>query len=301
MYIADKLPFVPGANLAGTITTLGPEVSGFEEGDRVFGLTNLHLPVPDQQGLQEYAILDANAIAHTPSGISDEAAATLPTNLLTSWVALFTKEGFAFPPPFTAEGKIFDYSAQHVVILGGGTNVGRFAVQLAALAGVGKIIVVAGKANAETLKKMGATHIVDRHLSAEQVAKEIHGILGGERVENIYDCANMEFTMACALMSPNSTTSDRKTKLRTLLPLDAFPSAARNECDVAMLDARNDQLHPHQTAFWGHVTGWLEQGKVLPTSFRVVDGLADVQGINKALDEYAEFGRSGTDGVVVKI
>lgn len=253
--------------------------------------------MPDQQGLQQYAILDADAIALTATGFTDEAVATLPTNLITSYIALFTKEGFAFPPPLTAEGKAFDYASKHVVILGGGTNVGRFAVQLAALAGVGTIITVAGSANQESLRKIGATHTLDRHRSADELAAKIRSIVG--EVEHIYDCANMEFTVACALFAPGSY--NKKTKLRTLLPLDAFPRSKYPGSDVEMLDARNDQLQPYQTTFWTNVTKWLEEGKVLPTDFRVVDGLDDVNGINAGLDAYGEFGRSGVAGVVVRI
>ncbi|KAM0713383.1 hypothetical protein Q7P37_010345 [Cladosporium fusiforme] len=208
-YIADKLPAILGANVAGKITALGDEVKAFREGDRVFGLTNIDLPNSDQQGLQEYVILDADAIGHTPDGISDEAAATLPTNLVTSWVALFTGEGFAFPPPFAAQGKGFDYSAQHIVILGGGTNVGRFAVQLAAIAGVRTIITVAGPANQEELQELGATHTLNRHLPVDELAAEVRKIIGGDKIEHIYDCANMDFTMACALLPSTSSPQSR--------------------------------------------------------------------------------------------
>lgn len=263
----------------------------------MFGLANLHLPVPDQQGLQQYAVLDADAIALTPTGFTDEAVATLPTNLITSFIALFTKEGFAFPPPFTAEGKAFDYASQHVVILGGGTNVGRFAVQLAALAGVGTIITVAGAANQDSLRKIGATHTLDRHLSADELAAKIRSILG--EVEHIYDCANMGFSVACALFGPSP--SNKKTKLRTLLPLDNFPRSDYPGSDVEMLDARNSQLQPYQMTFWASVTKWLEEGEVLPTEFRVLNGLEDVSGINAGLDAYGQFGRSGVTGVVVRI
>jgi NADPH:quinone reductase-like Zn-dependent oxidoreductase len=247
--------------------------------------------------LQQYAVLDADAIASTPTGFTDEAVATLPTNLITSYIALFTKEGFAFPPPFTAEANAFDYASQHVVILGGGTNVGRFAVQLAALVGVGTIITVAGAANQEALREIGATHTLDRHLDADELAMEIRSIVGD--VEHIYDCANMEFTVACALFAPSP--SNKKTKLRTLLPLDGFPRSDYPGCNVEMLDARNNQLQPYQMSFWASVTKWLEEGKVLPTEFRVLNGLEDVSGINAGMDAYGEFGRSGVAGVVVRI
>jgi hypothetical protein len=49
------------------------------------------------------------------------------------------------------------------------------------------------------------------------------------------------------------------------------------------------------------VPKWLKDGKVLPAEYSIIEGLEDVDAINEALDGYADFGRSGGKGVVVRI
>jgi NADPH:quinone reductase len=299
LYIAERLPFILGANVAGTIVSLGTANTGdFQPGDRVFGLSNFRTAQPDQQGLQQFAVLSVDAISKSPDGLSDEQVVTIPVNLVTSAIALFTKDGFGFPAPYATRNKDkdADSAAESVVIIGGGANVGKFAVQLAKIAGVGKVVVVAGASNRDALMKMGATHVVDRSLPFDKLVDSIHGILGKDGATHIYDCANMEFSLASALLPVNE-----KSKLVTLLPLDAFDKTKSPNCEAIMLDASNECLAPDQKSFWASTSSWLEEGRVLPTDFRIIEGLEDVDGINEALDGYADFGRSGQKGVVVKI
>jgi hypothetical protein len=65
----------------------------------------------------------------------------------------------------------------------------------------------------------------------------------------------------------------------------------------------NDQdvLKPYQQEFWRSVTKWLEEGDIGPPEYDVVEGLDDVEGINRALDGYADVGRSGGKGTVVRV
>jgi NADPH2:quinone reductase len=211
-------------------------------------------------------------------------------------MALFTPVGFDFPPPFAEDATTFDYVSQTVIIIGGGTNAGKFAVQLARMAGIGTIIVIAGASNKDALLKMGATHVFDRHDPVDKLTAAVHAVIGDEGAKHIYDCANTDFALASSLLTVSAAS-----KLRTLLPLDAFDRSSRPECDAAMLDCSTDHLSPYQREFWDHVPKWLDDGKVMPAEYRIVEGLEDVDAINEALDGYADFGRSGRQGVVVRI
>src|SRR5262245_25661223 len=71
-----------GWDVAGVIDEVGPRVSGFAVGERVIGLS-------DQLGVSlgtyaEYVVLDADAVAPAPEGVSAAQAATLPLNGLTA-------------------------------------------------------------------------------------------------------------------------------------------------------------------------------------------------------------------------
>ena len=118
-----------------------------------------------QNGLQEYAVLDEQFTAKTPSSITDDEASTLPTNLIASLVALF--HDLPIPAPWTQEARTFDYGNATILIIGGGSFAGRYATQLAKMAGIGRIVIVGG--SAKVLKSYGATHLLDRHGSQDGV------------------------------------------------------------------------------------------------------------------------------------
>ncbi len=76
-----ELPFGPGAEICGRIIELGPEVSGFEAGQRVIGL-------PGINGYAEQALISAASAVPVPEGMSDEIAASFPIAYGTSHLAL---------------------------------------------------------------------------------------------------------------------------------------------------------------------------------------------------------------------
>jgi NADPH2:quinone reductase len=99
--------------------------------------------LPTGGGLQEYTIINGLYTAAVPSSISDDEAALYPINAVTSAMSLFSSAGFGWPFPGTPEAASFDYTSQKVVIIGGGTNTGKLAIQFARLAGIGTIIAIA--------------------------------------------------------------------------------------------------------------------------------------------------------------
>lgn len=58
-------------------------------------------PYADQSGLQEYAVLSSTPLAKVPGDFEIDQAVTLPTNLMTSFMVLFTTGdfGYGFLPP----------------------------------------------------------------------------------------------------------------------------------------------------------------------------------------------------------
>jgi len=113
------LPAVLGIDMAGVVEAVGPGVSGFVPGDKVFGMTG---GVGGVQGsLAEYAAVDADLLAHAPRSISQREAAALPLVFITAWEGLVDR---ARVQP-----------GQSVLVQGGAGGVGRMAVQLALACG----------------------------------------------------------------------------------------------------------------------------------------------------------------------
>lgn len=268
--------------MGGIVEEVGSSVTGFSKGDEVFGLANVMGPYADQSGLQEYALLGSTPITKVPEGFTIDQCVTLPTNLMTSFMVLFTStQGFGWTAPWLP--RTGSEADETLVIIGGGTVVGKFGVQFAKLAGIGRIVVVAGLSSETELREMGATHVIDRQMSNEDIVKQIHAITGPDGAKNIYDCRSMTFELATALASQTADS-----RLFTVHPIDE-PKAitdSRPRCKALFVEGSSSNMAPYETDFWQRTPGWLKDGSIRPSNFRVVEGLEQVDEINAALDEY---------------
>jgi NADPH:quinone reductase-like Zn-dependent oxidoreductase len=131
---------VLGGEFAGTVAEVGPEVTGFAPGDRVFGFA--------MRGAHaEYMTMPAKgAVLQTPEGLSDTEAASLPFGSL---CALEFLDRFAGVKP-----------GERVLILGASGGVGVHAVQVAAALGA-HVTGVASAAREGLVRGLGAAEFVD--------------------------------------------------------------------------------------------------------------------------------------------
>lgn len=84
--LLSSYPYVPGADLSGTVTTVGADVKAFQPGDRVISLQISTESSVTNRGaaLQDYAIVDADLAAKVPDFISAVEAATVPVTVITN-------------------------------------------------------------------------------------------------------------------------------------------------------------------------------------------------------------------------
>ena len=135
-------PLTLGSDLSGVVEEVGPGVTGFSKGGEVFGVTN-----PGFCGAQaEFAVAMAGMIAQKPQRVSHIEAASVPVVAVTAWQMLF-EYGQA-------------QSGQRVLILGAAGNVGSYAVQLAATAGLHVSAAVRPK-EADYVRALGAETVID--------------------------------------------------------------------------------------------------------------------------------------------
>ena len=81
-YSGQELPFVMGMEVAGTIESVGAGVTGFNEGDRIFGrVRGAHAEVVD---------CDPDHLMLLPDNLSFAQGAAIPVGWLTAWHALYT-------------------------------------------------------------------------------------------------------------------------------------------------------------------------------------------------------------------
>jgi len=81
-YTGQTLPFVMGMESAGVVEAVGPGVSGFAVGDRVFGRA--------RGSHATHVLFDAEHALPLPAALSFEQGAAIPVGWLTAWHALVT-------------------------------------------------------------------------------------------------------------------------------------------------------------------------------------------------------------------
>ena len=112
-----ELPYIPGTDFSGIVSSVGERVTHLKPGDRVFGRST-----PTAGGaFARQLIIAASELCLIPASMSFEQAAALPTSFGTARLALFEV------------GQL--KAGQRVLIHAAAGGVGSMAVQLAHLAG----------------------------------------------------------------------------------------------------------------------------------------------------------------------
>jgi NADPH:quinone reductase-like Zn-dependent oxidoreductase len=159
---APKIPCVVGYEVSGTIDQIGRGVTGFAEGDRVFGM-------PRFGGYTDALVLPAAQVYQVPASMSFEEAAAFPVVYLTAYdMMLFT--GNLRP-------------GSRVLIHSAAGGVGLAAIELARMRGC----VVFGTASPSKhafLREQGVQHPID---SGGDYVAAVRGVVGDAGVDLILD------------------------------------------------------------------------------------------------------------------
>ncbi len=164
-------PAVLGREVAGTVTAVGPEVTGFAVGDEVFG------GCPGMVGgWAEQALVTASFAAHRPGAVAPEAAAVLPVAAGTAYDVL---ENLALPAGAT------------LLVNGAGGGVGIPVTQLARARGL-KVVGVASPAKHNLVAGFGATPVaygegvLDRvRAAAPDGVDAVFDLVGGDALSTV--------------------------------------------------------------------------------------------------------------------
>lgn len=163
-----ELPYTPGTDFSGIVSSVGEQVTHLKPGDRVFGRST-----PTAGGaFARQLIIAATELCLIPASMSFEQAAALPTTFGTAQQALF-EVGQLKP-------------AQRVLIHAGAGGVGSMAVQLAHLAGA-YVIATASARNIERVKSLGADEAIDYRTEDFTTLRDIDLVLdtvGGPTLES---------------------------------------------------------------------------------------------------------------------
>jgi NADPH:quinone reductase-like Zn-dependent oxidoreductase len=143
MFVRRKLPMILGADFAGAIAQVGPNVTTFKSGDSVIGMID---PFKQAGPYAEYVVASASQLIHKPVQLSDEQACALPI------------AGISALQSLRDLGKL--QSGQHVLILGAAGALGHLGVQIAHQMGA-KVTAVCSASNLDFVKSLEADDAID--------------------------------------------------------------------------------------------------------------------------------------------
>ncbi len=138
-------PYIVGCDMAGVVETVGSDVKGIREGDRVW-CTNQGL-LGRQGTFAEYVVIDASWLYALPDGVQTATAAACALTGVTAHIGLFR------------EAKL--RAGETVLVIGGTGGVGSMVVQMAKAAGATVIATGGGDEKCQRCRQLGADYAID--------------------------------------------------------------------------------------------------------------------------------------------
>ena len=260
-------PFVPGLDLAGTVEAVGPEVTGWKEGDPVMALAS-------RGAYAEFAPARPVLACSPPKGMSMQEAASIPCVFLTAWYGLTKFAG--------------TMSGDTVLIQAGGSGVGVAGIQIARALGARVLTSAGSDAKLARAKELGAEAGVN--YSTQDLTQELLRLTGGRGVDVVLDPVGGAIFDATL---PALATGGR-------VVTAGGTAGARSDFDQAALDARsqgvqqmgvfNDAAADTEQRGWTQLKAWFEDGRLRPVVDRVLPW-TQVEAAQRLLAERAVFGK----------
>ena len=162
----EPFPYVPGAEAAGVVADVGPEVKTFKKGDRVLGFVGIG-------GYSQYIVKSETAFSPLPEGVPFAESTALLAQGLSAYLML--------TDVVTIEGKT-------ILIEGAAGGVGSLMIQIAKSIGVGKIIALA---SSETKRQLARELGADIALASESadLTEQLKKATDGKGVDVYYEMA----------------------------------------------------------------------------------------------------------------
>lgn len=169
-YKAD-LPYIPGGEVAGTVTAIGADVTGIEVGERVVsGLGAVG-------GYAEFAVAKENAVRKLPDGVGFAESTGLLYAHGTTYYGL--KERADLQP------------GESLLVLGAGGHVGLSAVEIGKLMGARVIAAASSEEKLDLCRERGADETIN--YSEESLKDRAKELTNGEGVNVIYDVVGGDY------------------------------------------------------------------------------------------------------------
>ncbi|KAK5061347.1 hypothetical protein LTR84_007889 [Exophiala bonariae] len=271
-----------GCDFAGTVSDTNGS-SRWREGQRVAGFVQGTTVQPTRGAFAEYVVIEDSLVYEIPEGTSFQEAAVLPLAFATAVQALFQR--LQLPEPSKPAKSAFP-----LLVNGGTSSVGKYAVQLAKLAGL-FVVATGSKKNHDLLKSLGADAVVDY---SEQDWPDKVRELTHDGLQHAFDCISEKGTPQTIAKALSSTKGGH---IVTLLPIGHIRDSGEIQNSKVRLEStivytaferplkykafdNCGDATPKDKAFWEKYLSMLPEllssGKIKPNRVRERGGVDDI-------------------------
>lgn len=277
-----------GCDYAGEVVSVGPSATkSFSKGDRVAGFVHGVSSVTPQDGaFGEYVVAKADVQMKIPSKISYEEAATLGVSISTVGQGLYQSLGLPQPGSNTSSSK-----KEYILIYGGATGTGLFAMQYAKLSGL-TVVTTCSPKNFDLVKSYGADAAFD-YSDAKKCAEQIKEYTNNS-LRYVFDCISEKSSPQICADALASDSKDGDLEYSSLLPVQEFPRKdVKNRHTLAYtitneafkfagqdVPASQDDFE-FAKKFWTAAEGLMQEGKVRVPPLKKGKGF---EGVMEGLD-----------------
>ncbi|KAL2686837.1 hypothetical protein Neosp_004379 [[Neocosmospora] mangrovei] len=273
---------VLGCDFVGVVEETGPNVTGITKGTVVAGLI-WGGEIKGLGGYSDYTLADSRICFPVPLGLASAEAATLPLASTTALLSLFSKDCLAIdkhPAESTA-----------VLIWGGSSSVGLYAIQIARLYGL-EVITTCSPKHHDLAKSYGAKHAFDYR--DPQAADKIRE--AAPQLRYVFDTIGNETssgTASRAISHPNgvlctvrpgkANTEDvsKDIKVTDVLVWTAFLKEHRYG---TFYWPPNEADHRLASEWFQKLSGLLSSGEIKPNTPKICEKGLD--GVSEGFEEY---------------
>lgn len=234
-----RLTPIPGFDFVGRVTALGPDVSSFSAGDRVFGMLNFKT----MGSLSEYVIANVAETASAGHALDDATLAGLPLAGMTALQSIRNLGSLS--------------SGQRLLVIGGSGGVGHIGVQLGKALGA-HVTAITGPRNVEFVQGLGADTVINyaEGNEAEGPFDVILDTVVSKPYQHWAKCLtdlgvyvsvlpNLELLIRSRMTATNS---GRKVRIIGVKPLRSDLEVLRDLAETAKLKLSVDNTYPLEKA-----------------------------------------------------
>ncbi|RAL17652.1 zinc-binding alcohol dehydrogenase family protein [Aspergillus homomorphus CBS 101889] len=275
---------VLGCDFVGEVTEVGRFVQRYNKGDIIAGL----IWGGEIKGLgaySEYTLADGR-ISYPVSGqnISREQASTVPLAAATAWLALFSKDCLAI-----------DHEHQKstdVLIWGGSSSVGLYAIQLATMYGL-QVTTTCSPRHADLVRSYGAQHVFD--YKDDKVIEKIQAVASTlsyafDTIGNATSSPTSSRTFyngngTLCTVRPGKTNTEDVTSGTRVTDVLVWTSFIKDHTYGEFKWPASKDDHALAAELFAKLSSWLEEGALKPSTPRILHGLDAVpQGFQEYRD-----------------